>query len=167
MKKYNKKEKKVGMFSWLLWEIIFIFAISTISIILYDMYINVDVKQYPSYVVEKQAVKVNEEDEEEKSDISEILEDISESIVGISKINANDAGMFSVNSEKKLSLGSGIIVSKDGYILTNEHVSGEKYSKCYVNISGENKEYQGSVVWSDSDIDLAIVKIEKSRLKRS
>ena len=60
-----------------------------------------------------------------------------------------------------MSLGSGIIISDNGYILTNEHVSGSKYSKCYVNVEGENTEYQGKVIWSDSDIDLSIIKIEK------
>ena len=53
---------------------------------------------------------------------------------GISKIDVNDTGVFSINSEKKLSLGSGIIVTDNGYILTNEHVSGEKYSNCYVTL---------------------------------
>ena len=52
-------------------------------------------------------------------------------------------------------------MQKTGYILTNEHVSGGRYSKCYVNILGESKECQGTVVWADSDIDLSIIKIEK------
>lgn len=82
-------------------------------------------------------------------------------LCGISKIVTNDTGIFSVNSEKTLSLGSGIIISNDGYILTNEHVSGGKYSRCYVNIAGEEKEYAGNVVWADSDIDLSIIKIDK------
>lgn len=82
-------------------------------------------------------------------------------LFGISKITTNDTGIFSINSEKTLSLGSGIIVSDNGYILTNEHVSGGKYSKCYVSIAGENEEYSGTVIWSDSDIDLSIIKIEK------
>lgn len=74
---------------------------------------------------------------------------------------SNDTGIFSINSEKTLSLGSGIIVSDNGYILTNEHVSGSRYSKCYVTVAGDTKEYSGTVVWSDSDIDLAIIKIDK------
>ena len=80
---------------------------------------------------------------------------------GISKIEKNDTSIFSINSEVKLSLGSGIIVSDTGYILTNEHVSGAKYSKCYITVECDTKEYQGTVVWSDSDIDLSIVKIER------
>lgn len=82
-------------------------------------------------------------------------------LFGISKITTNDTGIFSINSVKTLSLGSGIIVSKNGYILTNEHVSGEKYSKCYITIEGDSKEYSGTVVWSDTDIDLSIIKIDK------
>ena len=82
-------------------------------------------------------------------------------LFGISKIITNDTGIFSFNSEKTLHLGSGIVVSSEGYILTNQHVSGNKYSKCYVNIEGDEKEYQGTVVWADSDLDLAIIKIEK------
>lgn len=63
--------------------------------------------------------------------------------------------------KKRYHFGSGIILTDNGYILSNEHVTGSKYSKCYISIAGENKEYQGTVVWSDSDIDLSIIKIEK------
>ena len=65
-----------------------------------------------------------------------------------------------------LSLGSGVIISENGYILTNEHVSGARYSKCYVTLEN-GEEYQGIVMWGDEDIDLSIVKIEKVRTKSS
>jgi serine protease Do len=61
-------------------------------------------------------------------------------------------------------LGTGVIVTEDGYILTNEHVSGGKYSTCYVTLA-DGKKYNGNVVWADSDIDLAIVKINVRPLK--
>lgn len=158
MKSYTNKKKKNHVFMWLIAEVIFIFVIATVSIILYDMYINIDVKEYESYETEKVTKEVNTDN---THDISQILEETSKSVVGISKIVANNTGIFSINSEKTLSLGSGIIVSDNGYILTNEHVSGSKYSKCYVTIEGEEKEYPGTVIWSDSDIDLSIIKIEK------
>ncbi len=82
---------------------------------------------------------------------------------GISKINANDTSIFSINSPTTLSLGSGIIVTEDGYILTNEHVTGERYSKCYVTLE-DGEEYSGTVIWADSDIDLSIVKIQLTGL---
>ena len=56
-----------------------------------------------------------------------------------------------------------MIVSENGYILTNEHVSGAKYSNCYVTLAN-GKNYTANVVWSDSDIDLAILKINAKNL---
>ena len=55
-------------------------------------------------------------------------------------------------------------MSQDGYIVSNEHVTGSKYSKCYVTLeSGET--YDGTVVWSDSDLDLSITKINAKNLE--
>lgn len=51
-----------------------------------------------------------------------------------------------------------------GYILTNQHVCGNKYSTCYVTLEN-GKLYSGNVVWADSAIDLAIVKINAKSLK--
>ena len=163
MKNYNKKEKKTHILTWLIGEAIFIFVVATMAIILYDMYINIEVEPYESEIqVSKTVKEVNAED---ASDISDVLENVSKSVVGISKIVSNDTGIFSINSEKTRSLGSGVIISENGYILTNEHVSGSKYSKCYVSIAGDDKEYAGTVIWADSDIDLAIIKIEKIGLE--
>ena len=63
-----------------------------------------------------------------------------------------------------LGLGTGIIITEDGYILTNQHVSGSKYSTCYITLEN-GKEYNGNVIWSDEDIDLSIVKINAKMLK--
>ena len=56
-----------------------------------------------------------------------------------------------------------MIVSEDGYILTNQHVAGEKYSNCYVTLEN-GKVYNANVVWSDADLDLAIIKINAKGL---
>ena len=65
-------------------------------------------------------------------------------LCGISKIDDIDTSIFSINAEKTLSLGSGIIVASNGYILTNEHVSGNKYSKCYVTIANRRRIFRNS-----------------------
>ena len=48
--------------------------------------------------------------------------------------------------------------------MTNSHVAGNKYSNCYVTLEN-GKTYNGSVVWNDEDLDLAIVKISASGLE--
>lgn len=62
-----------------------------------------------------------------------------------------------------LSLGTGIIISDNGYIITNWHLAGNKYSSCYVTLE-DGTVYNGSTVWADSSLDLAIVKISASGL---
>jgi len=56
------------------------------------------------------------------------------------------------------SLGSGFIISEDGYIFTNNHVV-EKADEILVKLSDE-KEYKAKVVGTDQNIDIALLKIE-------
>lgn len=55
-------------------------------------------------------------------------------------------------------MGSGFIVSEDGYILTNNHVI-EGASQIRVTLTS-NKSFTARVVGSDYDLDLAVLKIE-------
>lgn len=93
-----------------------------------------------------------------KESIEDMIERCTKSIVGISKIKQNDSAVFVEDSEVKLGLGSGVIISENGYILTNAHVVGSKYSTCYVTIES-GRSYNANVVWVDENIDLAIIKI--------
>ncbi len=60
------------------------------------------------------------------------------------------------------SLGSGVIVDKRGYILTNNHVV-EQATKIQVQLNGENTRYTAKVVGTDDDTDLAVIKIEANK----
>lgn len=95
--------------------------------------------------------------------ISNMIEFVSESVVGISKLKNNDNSIFSANFSTELGIGTGIIVSENGYILSNSHVTGEKYSSCYVTLENGNV-YNANVVWSDTDLDLSICKINANGL---
>jgi len=57
------------------------------------------------------------------------------------------------------SLGSGVIVDKRGYILTNNHVV-EQATKIQVSLNGDTTKYTAKVVGVDEDTDLAVVKID-------
>ena len=101
---------------------------------------------------------------ENSKTVSDTLEETMESIVGISKLKNNGSSIFSSSDEYSLGLGTGIIVTEDGYILSNEHVTGSKSSTCYITLE-DGKKYEGNVVWSDSDLDLSITKIDAKNLK--
>src|SRR6056297_3657784 len=57
--------------------------------------------------------------------------------------------------------GSGFIVSKDGYIVTNQHVI-EGADKIDVSINGREDSVTAEVAWSDFSLDLAVLKIDAS-----
>jgi len=59
-------------------------------------------------------------------------------------------------------LGSGFIISQDGYILTNEHVvSGA--TDIQVVVSGYEKSFPAKVIGKDYDLDLAVLKIDSDK----
>ena len=89
---------------------------------------------------------------------SQILENSMKSVVGISKLKDNGNSIFLSDGVNKMGIGSGLIVSEKGYILTNEHVSGSKGSTCYITME-DGKQYNAVVVWSDTDLDLSILKV--------
>ncbi len=76
---------------------------------------------------------------ENSKTVSDILEETMESVVGISKLKNSGSSIFSSNNEYSLGLGTGIIVTDNGYILSNEHVTGSKLSTCYVTLEDGKK----------------------------
>ncbi|OPX84297.1 MAG: putative serine protease HhoB precursor [Pelotomaculum sp. PtaB.Bin104] len=72
---------------------------------------------------------------------------------------------FSTPSQPRVStgLGSGFIVSTDGYILTNEHVVSSA-DTIEVNLSGRDEPYPAKKIGSDRDLDLAVLKIDAENL---
>ena len=142
----------------LLWLLGFYLYVTYNNIEIYDS--NYTTQKTQS-TIEEQTV---EKAEEESKKVADIIEETIESVVGISKLKNTGTSIFSESTESQLGLGTGVIVTDNGYILSNEHVTGSKYSKCYVTLEN-GKNYNGTVVWSDSSIDLSIVKIDANNLK--
>jgi serine protease Do len=69
-----------------------------------------------------------------------------------------DQDIFGGHSRREASLGSGVIVSSDGYVLTNHHVIGENVSEISVALS-DKRELRGQLVGVDRWTDLALIKI--------
>jgi serine protease Do len=60
------------------------------------------------------------------------------------------------------SLGSGVIIDKRGYILTNNHVV-DQATKIQVQLSGDTTKYTAKVVGVDDATDLAVIKIDAAK----
>jgi len=103
------------------------------------------------------------------------------SIVGIKiEYSVNTTSIFGrSNTSTATASGSGIIISEDGYILTNNHVvsSSSSESNSYYQISEATKvsvtlfndetEYEAKIVGQDEQTDLAVIKIEKTGLTKA
>lgn len=103
------------------------------------------------------------------------------SIVGIKiEYNINTNSFFGRGGTSTATAsGSGIVISEDGYILTNNHVvsSNSSESSLYYQISEATKisvtlfndetEYEAKIVGQDEQTDLAVIKIEKTGLTKA
>ena len=103
------------------------------------------------------------------------------SIVGI-KVEYNVNSLISMfgnrgQTSTASASGSGIIISEDGYILTNNHIVSTSSSESYYEVSEATKltvtlfnddtEYEAKIIGTDEQTDLAVIKIEKTGLSKA
>ena len=135
---------------------------------IYKMYENIEITT-EDYTAKKVKLSTNyeqtvEEIQEKSQSVADVIEKVTKSVCGISKLSNAGGSILSTATESELGLGTGIIVSSNGYILSNAHVTGDKYSTCYITIEDKNT-YTGTVVWTDTDLDLSIIKINAQNLE--
>ena len=134
------------------------------SIFCYKIYEGIQINTYETQGAEAtKTIKSVETMKEQGKEITEVIEKVTSCVVGISKIKNAGSTIFLKDGASQLGLGTGVIVSENGYILSNEHVTGSKYSNCYVTLEN-GRNYTANVVWSDSSLDLSICKISVKNL---
>ncbi len=96
------------------------------------------------------------------------------SVVGI-KVEYSVSSVFYRNmSSTATAEGSGVIIREDGYILTNNHIVNSSSSSSYYEVGKANKvtvylyndetAYEATIVGTDEQTDLAVLKIDKTGL---
>ena len=74
-----------------------------------------------------------------------------------------DAGdMFGSRNRYESSLGSGVVISADGYVLTNSHVVGQGEVEVTVGL-GDKRELRAKVIGVDPSTDLALLKVDAAQ----
>jgi serine protease Do len=95
--------------------------------------------------------------------IPDIYDAVSPGVVGV--INYVEALSLTGNESYEIyGSGTGFVVSSEGYILTNAHVV-EDADKVTVKIDGEDEEREATVVGSDTETDIAVLKVEGVELQ--
>lgn len=101
-----------------------------------------------------------------------VAESVLPSVVGITvEYNVSSFGQSGIAT----ATGSGVIISEDGYIITNNHVINAESSSIYYQVTeatsikvhlygdSDDVQYEAEVVGSDSTSDLAVLKIESDQ----
>ncbi|MDE4542935.1 trypsin-like peptidase domain-containing protein [Thermoanaerobacterium sp. R66] len=84
-----------------------------------------------------------------------------QAVVGISSIEYER--QYYILEKQVEGVGSGFIVDKNGYIITNNHVASPESKKLTIYLS-DGSTLPGKVLWSDSTLDLSVVKVNAKNL---
>jgi serine protease Do len=74
-----------------------------------------------------------------------------------------DQGEMFGRSRAEQSLGSGVVISSDGYVVTNNHVIGDDVAEVTVTV-GDHRDVKAKIIGVDSWTDLGLLKIEAKGL---
>lgn len=161
MNLYKVEREKKNNFPKYLFVIIF-----TVIVTLYVNNIIQEANKEDEFV-EKLSLESNEIIEEnvfsDDESLSDNIYDVLKSTVGISLIKPTGENVFDVDVAEKWGIGTGVIISEKGYILTNQHVAREKGARIAVTLN-TGKTIQGKIVWTEENIDLAIIKVDEKSL---
>ena len=103
----------------------------------------------------KASIKVNLEKrpQGEVSSYSQVVAKTTQSVVSIL--------VYSDDNDSAASVASGVVYSKDGYIVTNDHIYDSISNAKFLVRFNDGKEYKASYVAGDIRSDLAVIKLDK------
>ena len=114
--------------------------------------------------IDKSIGNLDSKDADESME-SKVVKKSIDSVVGITtKSEVTQQTLFGPQSGYVEGIGSGSIVSSDGYILTNSHVVSNGEASDISVLFNDGTTTPAKLVWNDSTLDLAILKVEKDNL---
>ena len=93
---------------------------------------------------------------------SSLKEGISKAYDTVVEVTSDATSSFFGQQYESVSMGSGVIVSADGYIITNEHVIDGATTITVEDVNGNT--YDATLIGSDSKTDIAVLKIDAENL---
>lgn len=109
-----------------------------------------------------QAISINTNDS--INTVTAVAKKAMSSVVGITTVETRQNTWPFAQPQDVSGLGSGVIIQSDGYILTNSHVVADGNAKELKVLFENGEQVDGVVLWNDSMMDMAIVKVDVSNL---
>lgn len=98
-------------------------------------------------------------------DFVDLVKDASPAVVNITIASEVETPYGGGRRQELTSIGTGFIISKDGYIVTNHHVI-DGASKVYINFEGQTNltgNLEATIIGIDPETDLALLKVENKK----
>lgn len=167
---FDRNRKSLGVFS-----IVVISAVTSLGMGIFTVlgitgYMTRDKNAEPRLLIDDGATddfpipqRLGIEQTEPVDKIQDVAQSASHGVVGISVLKLDRSALFDSGAMERWGVGSGVIVSPHGYILTNHHVAGGRSKRIVVSLA-DGRNLDGITVWSNPILDLALVKIEAEDL---
>ncbi|WP_311482474.1 trypsin-like peptidase domain-containing protein [uncultured Anaerococcus sp.] len=124
---------------------------------------NKEVSKNTSQIESKQDNTKQVEIKDNESMESVVVKKSIDSVVGINTVSkVTRQSFFGPQSGYVEGIGSGSIVSEDGYIVTNSHVVSDGEAKEISVLFNNGETAPAELVWNDASLDLAIIKVDKN-----
>lgn len=163
---YSKPPKKRGIFSYIIVAIIAGIMGGIISVYIAPTYLYGKILPLPEIYNSSQSSNVVNEF------IINPIADISPVTAVAKKAIGSVVGITSSYTQRELFwqrevpiAGSGVVVSSNGYILTNSHVIKDGEAKGIKVLFENGDQLDGKLLWNDSVLDLAVVKVNANNIQ--
>ena len=120
-------------------------------------------KALPSVVYIKSVTNSKTQTVEYSDPFEDFFSDPFGGFFGRGQGNNNGKRQRQVQTPKRAAAGSGVIISADGYIVTNNHVV-DGADELTVTLNENSKEYSARIIGADATTDLALIKIDAKNL---
>ena len=120
-------------------------------------------KSLPSVVYIKSVQNAKTQTVEYNDPFEDFFSDPFGGFFGRGQGNNNGTRKRQVQTPKRAAAGSGVIISADGYIVTNNHVV-DGADALTVTLNENSKEYSARIIGADKTTDLALIKIDAKNL---
>ena len=120
-------------------------------------------KSLPSVVYIKSVINSKVQTVEYSDPFEDFFSDPFGGFFGRGQGNQNGPRKRQVQTPKRAAAGSGVIISADGYIITNNHVV-DGADELTVTLNENSKEYSARIIGADATTDLALIKIDAKDL---
>lgn len=107
-----------------------------------------------------QTIQIDEETNVENA----VAKKTTPSVVGITTLALEENILFQQGESLTEGIGSGVIVSTDGYILTNSHVIRDGQANSIEVVFNDGEKAKAELLWNDTTLDLAVIKADRTGL---